>query len=207
MWVDGFGNPPEPGSSDEMMLRTAIIKGLPADCQTRLKDVVGLARMDPGDWQETVCHSIEREQEKEDQAEEKNREVQRCLAKIQLQEATKRINDDKKTEKGKQKTASILNVSATQQPQSQQAPSDYQQQGPQQGYNQGYAPQQQYRNNNQALGGQLPRPPMPRRIPGPPRRKPREWRTRTRKTPPPAAARPTTLFPLRLTQSLGQTLP
>ena len=163
MWADGFGNPPEQGSAEEVMLRAAIIIGLPADCQTKLKYVVGLARLDPGDWQETVCHSIEREQEKEDQADEKSRKVQRRLAEIQLQEATKRLNDEKKTEKGKLKTASILTVSAplvanlTQQPQSpqaqwpapKQAPPVYQQQGPQQGYDQGYAPQQQYQNNNQ----------------------------------------------------------
>ena len=153
MWADGFGNPPEPGSSDERMLRTAIIKGLPADCQTRLEDVVGLAAMDPVDWQETVCHYIGREHNKENQAEEEYREVLQRLAKIQLQEATKRISEDKKAENGKQKMASILNVSETQQPWSQQAPQDYQQQGPQQGYDQGHAPQQQYRNNNRGNRG------------------------------------------------------
>ncbi|CAL8333739.1 unnamed protein product [Merluccius merluccius] len=85
------------------MLRSAIIRGLPASCQTRLKDVSGLTRMSPGDWNEKVCHAVEREQEKEEQDDEEDREMQRRLIKLQLQEATKRLNDEKKTDKEKLK--------------------------------------------------------------------------------------------------------
>ena len=116
MWADGFGNLPEPGSTEEMMLRLAIIKGLPTECQTRLEDVVSLAGLDPGPWQETVCHAIEREQKNEKLTEEKGREAQRRLVEMQLQEVTKRLNDEKKADKEKLKVASILNVSKAQQP-------------------------------------------------------------------------------------------
>ena len=128
MWADGFGNPPEPGSTEEMMLRLAIIKGLPTECQTRLEDVVSLAGLDPGPWQETVCHAIEREQKNEKLTEEKGRETQRRLVEMQLQEVTKRLNDEKKADKEKLKVASILNVSEAQQPQPRPAPQDQQQQ-------------------------------------------------------------------------------
>ncbi|KAK0138293.1 Gag-pol polyprotein [Merluccius polli] len=160
LWADGFGQAPEPGTSDEIMLRSAIIHGLPASCQTRLKDVSGLARKSPKDWNEKVCHAVEREQEKEVQDEEEEREMRRRLIKIQLQEATKRLNDEKKTDKEKLKVASILPASAplvaTQQ--ELQPQQNYnqgftqQQQRPQQHYNQGYA-QQQYHNNNQGYQG------------------------------------------------------
>ena len=94
----------------------AIIKGLPTECQTRLEDVVSLAGLDPGPWQETVCHAIEREQKNEKLTEEKGREAQRRLVEMQLQEVTKRLNDEKKADKEKLKVASILNVSKAQQP-------------------------------------------------------------------------------------------
>ncbi|KAI2647268.1 Elongation factor G-like protein [Labeo rohita] len=100
-WKEELERDPEQDKVLTALFRTAIVEAMPLTVKAKLEDVVGLNSKTHKEFRDHVVHAVEQHRKQELKIKNQEKELQRKLTQLQLEEL---INKKKKVRQYKKKT-------------------------------------------------------------------------------------------------------